>query len=247
MENNPFKDIIKTNTEELLSDNQEYYNNVFKKTERVVSALLYVLSFSDAEKRQTNAYSRLESCLFKVHDTALWSLTMKESTAPHDLFSFQHTLLTLESNLRLAVASRLLSEDIVGSVMAELDAAMRFIRNHYIGESANTKSLGQATRVVSATPKPDRTQSAQPRRQRPNIPANDLSSDAVMVYSDLNDRSVRIKTVLEATPNATIKDLSEVITDVSSKTIQRELNSLIEKGEVIREGERRWSTYNLVK
>jgi DeoR/GlpR family transcriptional regulator of sugar metabolism len=65
------------------------------------------------------------------------------------------------------------------------------------------------------------------------------------VYSALSDRTTRIKTVLEAKPNATIKDLKDIITDVSSKTIQRDLNSLIESGEVIREGERRWSTYSL--
>jgi DeoR/GlpR family transcriptional regulator of sugar metabolism len=68
-----------------------------------------------------------------------------------------------------------------------------------------------------------------------------------MVYSQLVDRATRIKTVLEALPEATIKDIAEVITDVSEKTIQRELNSLIEKGQVIRQGERRWSKYTLAK
>jgi len=54
-----------------------------------------------------------------------------------------------------------------------------------------------------------------------------------MVYSQLTDRAERIKTVLEAKPQATIKDVSEIITDVSEKTIQRELNSLIEKGQIV--------------
>jgi DeoR/GlpR family transcriptional regulator of sugar metabolism len=68
-----------------------------------------------------------------------------------------------------------------------------------------------------------------------------------MVYSQLTDRADRIKTVLEAKPEATVKDVAEIITDVSEKTIQRELNSLIEKGQVVREGERRWSKYSVVK
>ena len=85
------------------------------------------------------------------------------------------------------------------------------------------------------------------RRSRPNIPSNDFSSDAVLVYSDLSDRTTRIKTVLDAKPEATIKDLSEIITDVSTKTIQRDLNSLIESGQVIRQGERRWSKYSINK
>ena len=72
-----------------------------------------------------------------------------------------------------------------------------------------------------------------------------MSSDAIMVYSQLSDRTTRIKTVLEAKPEATIKDLTDIITDVSAKTIQRDLNSLIDSGEVIRQGERRWSKYSL--
>ena len=79
------------------------------------------------------------------------------------------------------------------------------------------------------------------------MPAGDISTDAYLVYSQLTDRAERIKTVLEAKPQATIKDIAEVITDVSEKTIQRELNSLIEKGQVVREGERRWSRYSTKK
>lgn len=247
MENQAFKDIIKTKADAKLSDNEDYYNNVFKKTERVVSALLYVLSYIDNNQRQIGAYSRLEDCLYKVHDAVLASLTIKEGSATEALYLLQHTLLTLESNLRLAVAARVLSEAVAVSVAEELDGAMRYIRNHYIADSTGGRALGTSTGSVSTHTKTSRPATNRPRRVRANIPQNDLSSDAVMVYSDLNDRSVRIKTVLEATPNATIKDLSEVITDVSSKTIQRELNSLIEKGEVIRQGERRWSTYNVVK
>jgi len=47
-----------------------------------------------------------------------------------------------------------------------------------------------------------------------NIPAGDISTDAYLVYSQLTDRAERIKTVLEAKPQATIKDIAEVITDV---------------------------------
>jgi predicted HTH transcriptional regulator len=85
------------------------------------------------------------------------------------------------------------------------------------------------------------------RAKRVRIPEGDISSDAYLVYSQLTDRAERIKTVLEAKPQASIKDIAEVITDVSEKTIQRELNSLIEKGQVIREGERRWSKYSVAK
>lgn len=41
-----------------------------------------------------------------------------------------------------------------------------------------------------------------------------------------------------------IKEISLVVRGCSEKTIQRELNSMIEQGVVIRKGERRWSTYH---
>ena len=41
----------------------------------------------------------------------------------------------------------------------------------------------------------------------------------------------------------TVKDISVLIKGVSEKTIQRELVSLVDKGVLKREGERRWSRY----
>lgn len=43
----------------------------------------------------------------------------------------------------------------------------------------------------------------------------------------------------------TIKGFTSVITDCSEKTIQRELLTLVTKGVLKKEGERRWSTYSL--
>jgi hypothetical protein len=240
-----FKDIIKTSSYQKLSDNEDYYNNVFKKTERIISAILYILSFVEGEKRQFTPYARIHHSLFVLHDEVLRSLLTKAQDAPNALFTLQHCLLQVESNIRLSTAARLIPPEVVGGVEEELDAVMRFIKNHYI--TRVDTSIHSHTPLSKESMSTDRITTPRSRRHRPNIPQNDLSSDAVMVYSDLNDRSVRIKTVLEATPNATIKDLSDVITDVSSKTIQRELNSLIEKGEVIRQGERRWSTYSVRK
>ena len=42
-----------------------------------------------------------------------------------------------------------------------------------------------------------------------------------------------------------IKDITLVVRGVSEKTIQRELQGLIDAGRVAKLGERRWSTYSL--
>lgn len=60
------------------------------------------------------------------------------------------------------------------------------------------------------------------------------------------DRSRLILDFVRKSKGASIKDISKVIQGCSEKTIQRELNVLIQQGLVVREGERRWSTYRSV-
>ena len=58
-------------------------------------------------------------------------------------------------------------------------------------------------------------------------------------------RRENILDIIRIKKRVTIKDISSIIKDCSEKTIQRELNSLLEKGVISRYGERRWSTYAL--
>lgn len=58
-------------------------------------------------------------------------------------------------------------------------------------------------------------------------------------------RKENILKILKQKRNASINDICALFKDCSSKTIQRDLSDLIESGMVIKEGSRRWSTYNL--
>ena len=60
-----------------------------------------------------------------------------------------------------------------------------------------------------------------------------------------NGRRSTILDLLRRQKKVSVRDVAEVITGVSEKTLQRELLSLVEEGIVIKEGERRWSTYSL--
>ena len=62
----------------------------------------------------------------------------------------------------------------------------------------------------------------------------------------IKDRQETILSIIKDKKKASIKDISTLIRGVSEKTIQRELLALIEAGRLIKEGERRWSTYSLV-
>lgn len=61
-----------------------------------------------------------------------------------------------------------------------------------------------------------------------------------------NNRQSIILTLLKKKKELTIKDIAAVIKEVSEKTIQRELISLISAGIISKTGERRWSKYSLV-
>ncbi len=62
---------------------------------------------------------------------------------------------------------------------------------------------------------------------------------------DKNNRQEVITSMLKSGIKLTIKDFTKNIKDCSEKTIQRELLSLIAKGVLKKEGERRWSKYFL--
>ena len=226
-----------------LSASDDYYNVVFKKTERIASAVFYILSHVELTDRNRVHYDSVSTRAMSLHTTVIDSLNLYEYQVTDKLYPLQQALVTLGSTLKMATAAGLITIDIETVLDDEIDVVLRHLRHHYVGEGVSRPSL-------TTKPTPSRNLSPRPnvpRRTRPNIPANDFSSDAVMVYSDLGDRTARIKTVLSAKPDATIKDLSDIITDVSTKTIQRDLNSLIERGEVIRQGERRWSRYSVLK
>ena len=58
-------------------------------------------------------------------------------------------------------------------------------------------------------------------------------------------RRGRVLEYLSKTELRSIKDISKFFTDCSEKTIQRELNDLVDDKIIIRVGDRRWSTYKL--
>jgi predicted transcriptional regulator len=61
-----------------------------------------------------------------------------------------------------------------------------------------------------------------------------------------SDREKRILDVIRDKGVVSIKDISSVIFDIGEKTIQRTLQLLIDKGQIKKEGERRWAKYQLI-
>jgi DNA-binding transcriptional ArsR family regulator len=234
----------------ILANDSDYYNNVFKKTEKILSVILYILSETNITKKTQELSQLIKDKALLTHEQSLSTLQSETASASSAVKTLQHSLVSLDSTLRLAESSNLIASDIHLMLAEQLDGVMRYLNNHFLSKEGISlddflapASGPTGTSATATKPKAKPTS----RKQRVNIPSGDISTDAYLVYSQMTDRAERIKTVLEAKPQATVKDIAEVITDVSEKTIQRELNSLIEKGQVIREGERRWSRYSVAK
>lgn len=233
-----------------LSHDTDYYNNVFKKTEKIVSVIFYILSETKSSSVSETHIQLIKDRALKTHELSLATLTLQTHEQTEGLLNLQFGLVALESTLRIANMAKVLPPDIFVLFADQIDAVLRYINNHYLQTGGVTIEELTEVMVPKVSQKPagmSTNKSTQTRQRRVTIPAGDISTDAYLVYSQLTDRADRIKTVLEAKPQATIKDIAKVITDVSEKTIQRELNSLIAKGQVIREGERRWSKYSVAK
>jgi hypothetical protein len=239
-----------------LSSDNDYFINVFKRTEKVLSVVFYILSHTESQKNDLDIVSFIKDTAFAVHEVSLGALRLPAGNATAGLEEFQHELTCLLSTLKVGEAAGLIPKNIATLIYEQVDLVQRYITNHFLSversgvDIAVQQILNEKTatkRLPVSGADRQQTQGGAVRKKQVRIPQGDISSDAYFVYSQLTDRAERIKTVLEAKPQATIRDIAEIITDVSEKTIQRELNSLIEKRQVKREGERRWSRYSVQK
>jgi len=64
--------------------------------------------------------------------------------------------------------------------------------------------------------------------------------------ADRQDRTDKIISIIKDKKEVSIKDISLTLTDCSEKTIQRELNNLVLKGQLKKTGAKRWSRYSII-
>jgi hypothetical protein len=88
-----------------------------------------------------------------------------------------------------------------------------------------------------------------PKTSSPPSPVSQLKNNKSKEKASASDaKSIRHENVIKILKQkgvAKIGDLTAIITDCSSKTLQRDLNELVQEGIVLKKGERRWSTYEL--
>jgi hypothetical protein len=229
------RDIIKaTETTRRLVQDEEFYKHIFKKTEKIVSVVFYIAYNIETDNRTKGHLEDILGAGRAVHDSILKTLEMRAHTAEDAIRSSAHSLIALESKLRVAQVAGLITAEVMHVLSSEIDGVLRGM-NKYLKQTSAFDDTDYSLTIGEES----RTKKAKPKSL--SAPKSESASSA----NNPLDRRERIKTVLEAKGEATIKDISEIITDCSEKTIQRELNAMIEDNIVKRQGERRWSKYSL--
>lgn len=234
------RDILKaTESTKRLVQDESYYKYIFKKTERIVSVVFYVASTLEKDKRTEAQLEDILETAREVHNAILRTLEARAHLAEDSIRTAAHSLIKLDSKLNVAAASSVIAPEVLHVITSEIDGVLRGL-NKYLIRTTAFDDLDYKV-VPSASPARENTRPKgreDDTRERSVADRNEGSSTEV-------DRRERIKVVLSAKGEATIKDIADIINDVSAKTIQRELNAMIEDSVVKRQGERRWSKYSL--
>lgn len=214
--------------ETLLSD-RHYYNYIFKKTEKIVCAVFYILQQKkDKEVHKKDTITDIEQAAKQTLERVIHTLSLEPHEAPPHLKDLLAGLVALQSYLEVGRFAGVLSDEAVDVLVGELEGVMRST-TRYIKDAGKSLTFEEEMERTSQ-PRPQREHTATPQALRTNQ----------------GSRQHAIKRIIEERDTVSIKDISEHIKDCSEKTIQRELNDMIEKGLIKREGERRWSQYSLI-
>ena len=102
--------------------------------------------------------------------------------------------------------------------------------------AANVLNGHAPTRAAVFERKPQEAKPVEPNR---DVPAKNSSVGLKIA------RRSDVLSVVRSRGMASIRDITSVIKDMSEKTVQRELLALVKEGVLVKEGEKRWSTYRI--
>jgi len=236
---------------------EDYLIYIFKKTEKITSALYLVSGLlKDEEPIKWELRDRgidLLSSSFSASN----SLPGDKNAVIQSLFTAALETLSL---LNVAKISNLISDMNHRLLVHEIDNIVALLRDR-LAESAESAGYILSESFFKT---PDLFSTGFRLGNKSNNSGGDMifkrqansgsvgldgktghGSVSTDVQAKKTQRQDAILAVLATQSNLTIKDFSKVIKDCSEKTIQRELIELVDKGVVKKEGERRWSRYSL--
>lgn len=234
------EDGIKSQIEQksLISD-EYFYRNIFKKTEKIVSAVFFLISKRQTIPAENVVRADLERRAKDTHSVALSLLNMEMESASYGMQTFLHNLVSLDSILRIYAAMGGISGANLQILNNEIEGVERSLRRYLGGNAYVLEAITSSLVKRTATRTVNTTSGSSKASELPTLHGVTAATPA----ASADDRISRILAVVRDSNGVGIKDIHAVVSDCSEKTIQRDLMTLIENGLVKREGERRWSQY----
>lgn len=202
---------------------------IYKKAERLAKAIHLI---APAFAESLSLRNRIDAIAIGLIDAAILPSGAARAALSREL-------LALSSVLSVARTGGLLS-----SMNAHIIAREAHILLQEVASYEEPRLFLDDTPTLSAIAK---LQSATASKQVAASRPASSGRERVKRVSDTStkDRRDTILSIIKDKKRASIKDISTLIRGVSEKTIQRELLALIGEGVVLKQGERRWSTYTI--
>lgn len=224
---------------------------LYKKAERLAKALhLIAPAFTDAPTLK----ERMDRIAVGLIDAAVLPPTTSREALSTELLTLSGMLAMARSGGRLtpmnadliAREAHALLAEVAGYeeprlAFDEIPTLAALAKLAPVSESARLRSLAR----VSYDPMLENSEEAPQVKGQSKGHIKDKTLKEQGTATPGSSRRDAILAVLRAKGASYIKDISLVVRDVSEKTIQRELSALVSEGVVKKQGDRRWTTYEL--
>lgn len=208
---------------------------IYKKSERIAKALHMVCpAFKDCRPLR----ERLERLSVELIDASILSPSEARERLPKHLLS-------LASSLEMGKAGGFLSTMNADLILRETHHLLQEVAS-YEEPRLSLPEAPSVARIMRETPVEHAAATFRHmQRKEKEYKGQDTKGQTIVKNVPKSGRKEAILSVLSSKGPSYIKDISMVIRDVSEKTIQRELQSLVLQGMVEKRGEKRWTTYTV--
>ncbi len=211
---------------------------IYKKSERLAKAIHLI---APAFAESVSLRNRIDAIAIGLVDAAI----LPSGAAR---MALSRELLALSSVLSIARTGGLLSPMNAELIAREAHILLQEVAAYeeprlFLDETPTLSSI--AKKAFAREPMQMQRPIAGKRHIPPKVGSLPAEKGIENISDIQKDRREAVLSVIKNNGKASIKDISTLIRGVSEKTIQRELLALIAAGIVLKQGERRWSTYSL--
>ena len=213
---------------------------IYKKAERLAKAIHLI---APAFAGSMSLKNRIDAIAIGLIDAAIQAPNVARTALSRELLALSSLLSIARTG---SILSSMNAELISREVHLLLHEVALYEEPHLSLEEAPTLStLAKRALLQKASQDPDKMPRQRPLEGMGSARKVHIKDTRNVSDNYIKDRRETILSVIKSKRKASIKDISTLIRTVSEKTIQRELSALISAGMVLKQGERRWSTYSL--